>query len=1560
MLPVVGDGDYIYMGCWSLFFGLSTLVSVPVSMLQRSKRQSSVAIWVLCLFLLAVQLSSRCQSWWSKGQRTIETLHLVSEVGYGAAVLSAHHTEVNMGPKHHHKVVKMGEAAPVESREEGATGGPPVGLQSGEEPPVSADMNSIFSMVQRCLQFQSDLRERWDRETVKQEQRWRQMQVQVNNLRDEVETQQRVEPQPQPGPSSQRPAEPFLSSPARSEPAARGWAQTAVPKLEEGDDIEQYLTTFERLAAAYQWPEVDWAVRLVPYLTGKARAAYVAMAADDTLDYKMVKEAILTKYEINEEVYRQRFREPDIQPGETPREFYNRLRDLYQKWMQPEKKTKEQVGEVLILEQFYRSLSPELRVWVKERNPTSAREAAELVENFLAARRGPKTFRYDLQQKASGMQGKSVGPGVGGGLGQVAGSVKHIEKNVAPSKPKPSGKLPVCYFCGQEGHIKPECPSRKAKSAYLCTLPRPSHAEVKCEGKQQLTEVNINGKPAQALLDTGSEQTLVHPSVLNDQCLLGGPGLDISCVHGDHRTYPTAAVYVEVAGQTYLLTVGVVRNLAHQVILGQDIPILQELVQSCKPVCVVTRSQKQAQEVWEGDSAGSQVEPDRVRQGQRQVSLNPVPVEPNPFSELPYFECDMPNQSSAKVRKSKRQRRQEKMSGTARVGSVGWPDLEGCNVDLPGDFKQLQGQDETLQGAFEQAVSVEEGQAAGDPDREGYLLREGLLFHKSREVEAERLVVPRVLREQVLKLGHSIPWAGHLGFRKTYERIASRFYWAGVHREVQDYCQSCSVCQLSGGKNVPKFPLQPLPIIDVPFSRIAMDIVGPLERTQAGNRFILVVCDYSTRYPEAFPLRDVTAKQIAYALLQLFSRVGIPSEILTDQGTNFLSNTLKQVYRMLGIKSIRTTPYHPQTDGLVERYNRTLKSMLKKFISSNGKDWDRWLPYLLFAYREVPQVSTGFSPFELLYGRQVRGPLDVLQEAWVSQKAGSSNNVLAYVLRMREKMEEVTKMVRKRMERVQRGQQTWYDKGARERSFEPGQQVLLLLPTVENKLLAKWQGPYSIVRKLSSTTYEIEMPERRNPRQAFHINLLKEWKTREPPPSQQLFVRAVKEEEDAEGEFTPTIHSTASLDLSHLSLTQQQELEAIIPPDLFQEKPGTTDLVKHDIHLKDSTPIRQRMYRIPERMVPVLMEEIEVMLELGVIEPSTSEWSNPVVLVIKKDGSIRFCIDFRKVNAQSDFDAYPLPRLDDLIEQVGQARFISTLDLCKGYWQVPLTEAAKPLTAFRTPQGLWQFTKMPFGLQGAPATFQRLMNRVLSGMGTFCAAYLDDIVIYSNSWQEHLTHLKEVLQRIKQAGLTINPRKCALARQELQYLGHILGGGVIKPVKDKVVAVKARERPTTRKQVKSFLGLVGWYRRFIRDFSARAAPLSDLTSTAKTKIVWGEEQERAFQDLKEALCQEPVLQSPNFSLPFTVQTDASHRGIGGVLLQGEGEDNKPVAYISRKLFPRETRYSAVELECLAVKWAIDSFSPTGSASAMYQGSRTPWLTFCLAASTASHPKGREM
>ena len=521
----------------------------------------------------------------------------------------------------------------------------------------------------------------------------------------------------------------------------------------------------------------------------------------------------------------------------------------------------------------------------------------------------------------------------------------------------------------------------------------------------------------------------------------------------------------------------------------------------------------------------------------------------------------------------------------------------------------------------------------------------------------------------------------------------------------------------------------------------------------------------------------------------MFSRVGIPQEILTDQGTVFLSNTLKQVYRLLGIKGIRTTPYHPQTDGLVERYNQTLKGMLRKFVAANGKDWDRWLPYLMFAYREVPQASTGFSP-----------------------------------------------------------------------------------------------------------------------------------------PSQQLLVQAVREEEDTPEQFFPTDRPAGELDFSHLTSQQQLEIQAIIPDGLFSEQPGNTSLTEHPIRLKDFTPVRQRMYRVPERLLPALQEELQVMQRLGVIERSSSAWSSPVVMVPKKDGSMRFCIDFRRVNAQSHFDAYPMPRLEDLIESVGKAHFISTLDLSKGYWQVPLAKEARPYSAFRTPHGLFQFTVMPFGLHGAPATFQRLMDHVLEGTGAFAGAYLDDIVVYSTTWAEHLQHLAEVFKRIHQAGLTVQPKKCAFAQQEVCYLGHVVGCGVIQPQRDKVEAIRNCQQPKTKKDVRSFLGLAGWYRRFVPNFATRAAPLTDLTrKSGSVNVPWEEQHQKAFMDLKEALCSGPVLRSPDFEKPWTVQTDASGVGLGAVLLQGEGEQQRPVAYISRKLFPRETRYSAIELECLAVKWALDTF-----------------------------------
>ncbi len=288
----------------------------------------------------------------------------------------------------------------------------------------------------------------------------------------------------------------------------------------------------------------------------------------------------------------------------------------------------------------------------------------------------------------------------------------------------------------------------------------------------------------------------------------------------------------------------------------------------------------------------------------------------------------------------------------------------------------------------------------------------------------------------------------------------------------------------------------------------------------------------------------------------------------------------------------------------------------------------------------------------------------------------------------------------------------------------------------------------------------------------------------------------------------------------------------------------------------------------------------------------------------------------------SKFDAYPMPRVDELLDRLGAARFYSTLDLTKGYWQIPLSPLSKEKTAFTTPFGLHQFVTLLFGLFGAPATFQRLMDKVLRPHSAYAAAYLDDIIIHSNDWQRHMEHLRAVLRALRVAGLTANPRKCAIGRVEVRYLGFHLGHGQVRPQIDKTAAVAACPSPKTKKEVRQFLGLAGYYRRFVPNFSDLTSPLTLTKKEAPDPVQWTELCQQALTKVKAALCGGPLLHSPNFDLPFLLQTDASDRGLGAVLAQVVGGEERPVLYLSRKLSKRETRYSTVEKECLAIRWAV--------------------------------------
>ena len=378
---------------------------------------------------------------------------------------------------------------------------------------------------------------------------------------------------------------------------------------------------------------------------------------------------------------------------------------------------------------------------------------------------------------------------------------------------------------------------------------------------------------------------------------------------------------------------------------------------------------------------------------------------------------------------------------------------------------------------------------------------------------------------------------------------------------------------------------------------------------------------------------------------------------------------------------------------------------------------------------------------------------------------------------------------------------------------------------------------------------------------------------------------------------------------------------------------GRTDIAKHHIPTGDAAPIRERFRPLPPTLYKEMRSLLQGMLEKGVIKESCSPWAAPIVLVQKKCGAWRFCVDYRKLNSVTHKDAFPLPRIEDSLTSLTRAEWYTTLDLASGYWQVELEEGDKEKTAFTTPLGLFQFERMPFGLCNAPATFQRLMQRCLGNQLTESAlVYLDDVVIFSPDFATHLHHLETAFQSLARYGLKLRPEKCQFLQKEVKFLGHVVSGHGVSPDPEKVAAVQEWNTPTTAKQVHSFLGFVGYYRRFIKDFSKIAKPLHELLVGRGRKqrggslpINWTNECETAFQLLKRELLQAPILAYADFTRPFTLYTDASNQGLGAVLAQEQNGQEKVIAYASRSLRPAErndSNYSSFKLELLAMKWAV--------------------------------------
>ena len=352
-------------------------------------------------------------------------------------------------------------------------------------------------------------------------------------------------------------------------------------------------------------------------------------------------------------------------------------------------------------------------------------------------------------------------------------------------------------------------------------------------------------------------------------------------------------------------------------------------------------------------------------------------------------------------------------------------------------LKQMQREDESLRKYWDRDSALVKGQAEiSFEEKSGVLYRLYQHPYVNGGKPLKQVMVPEKLRHPIMEVAHGSIMSGHMGIKKTTDKIQSSFYWPGIQGDATRFCKSCDVCQKIVSKgSVPKVPLEKMPLIDKPFKGVAIDLVGPISPpSEEGHRYILTLVDFSTHYPEAVPLKNIHTETVAEALVDTFSHLGVPEEILSDLGTQFLSDCMREVTRLLRIKQLTTTPYHPMCNGLTEKFNRTMKSMLKRLCSEQPRQWHRYINPLLFTYREVPQESTGFSPFELLYGRAVRGP------------------------------------------------------------FQSGEKVLILLPTDHNKLLMQWKGPFEVSSVVGLNDYKVKV---KGKEKVYHANLLKKYFERE-------------------------------------------------------------------------------------------------------------------------------------------------------------------------------------------------------------------------------------------------------------------------------------------------------------------------------------------------------------------------------------------------------------------------------------------------------------------------------
>ena len=1359
---------------------------------------------------------------------------------------------------------------------------------------------------------------------------------------------------------------------------------TKLPSMSKGEDVEMFLELFESALVAGNVPEDKRVQKLHAALDSSTKLAIRDTITNPDTSYKDIKQALIGQTNLTFACASESIVTLD-NGGVTKlpvRQAVQRMTRYFDK-ISAEATTIHETCMYAAIATLRVSLAREVKQYVDVKGSCDSSSFCCSIEEWQKSNPGRPIWGGTTNTSLVSSQKQTYRPAgqprkVGdcyhcGKAGHYAAVCRSRLAGVAPAQPRHEGPGPVlqpavtaeaprpgrqfqrplaettCFSCHQKGHISPNCPSRKSKVKKVRV--ETDHIE-NLKYNEVFGSVGPHRMPI--TMDTGAEITVVPEEAVHPDQFTGDT-CELWSFNNTKSSGRKCRVEVSAGNKTFT------REAVTQpgVSLGWSVCLSMDLSDATERDFLMEKMTERASmpdhliqyippEVREGvlisglpiteakivkgvtrvDSSDNKKESD---QPQPLLSVNSEAGDTDQnieTRELGTIKEESSEEVTIQVEEAVDKEVVDGVLGDERSLEI----AEEGGESLGGSAEQ-EGLQELHVGRIREGMPVERmvSETDTDPslvhvrklalmDKEGYHMSNGLIFRTRLDTfgtPVEQLCVPASFRQQCLKAAHSI--FGHPGCNRMVALLRPHFYWPCMGKDCLGYVKSCAPCQQMD-KTVPRpNPMTEREVVTRPFSDVAVDVVGPFPTAKGGYKFLITCIDSASRWPEAFPVRKATAKTVIGCLKSVFVRWGFPEKLTSDNGSQFAGKEFSKWLRDKGIAHARATPYHPQGNGVVERLHRTLNGVLAKTIECKG-DWAAVLPMALFFLRLTPSSSTGISPFLLTHGWEPPTPVQLLYKAWVDKEVGGAD-LTEWVLDNADRIERARDKASATLIENSRKRTEAYNRKAKTRDFEVGDSVWVRKPGVDHKLKESWVGPGTVLRKNSPVSFRVQTPERT----LATVNI-QQLKLAHNPGKVKKITTVV---EDTNTDHITDSFASATVENQELTSQQQQQLDEVLQAheNILTKEPGLTHLVKFDIDTGGAEPIHQRPYSTPIALKASVDAEIDWLLEKKYIVPSSSPWASPMVTVRKADGSARLCVDFRRINSLTRQQPFFMPRVEEVVEGIGRAKFISKLDLTKGFYQVELTEKAKQITAFTCHRGAFHFTRMPFGMKNAPACFQALMQRVLGNVKSFATPYMDDVVIFSENWDDHVKHIEEVLTCIGEAGLTVNPKKCCWGGKGIEFLGHTIGKGNMSIPEHRATALSNNTRPKTKRGLRAFLGSVSFYRRYLDKLATWTSILTPKTSKQAPSVVeWTGEDRVAFSSICNFFCSHLTLCVPVLGDKLSIVSDASGRGIGGVLqVQRDGEWC-PAAYFSRQLRGAEHRYSATELEALALTETIRHFS----------------------------------